>query len=59
MKSSLLNLLIFLLFTTPTFLKAQATAADSTASKKIYITKQVAGKAPVIDGKIDDPVWNR
>ena len=51
MKKALLFLFIFLLF-------LQFANADSPV-KKVYITSNINPHPPVIDGKLDDPVWDK
>jgi hypothetical protein len=34
-------------------------AADSTIAKKVYHVKHINPHAPVIDGRLDDPAWEK
>jgi hypothetical protein len=46
------------LFVTVLFAQeAESAQSDKEIPKKIYITKKVEGKAPTIDGLLNDPIW--
>ncbi|MDQ7065614.1 MAG: DUF5916 domain-containing protein [candidate division KSB1 bacterium] len=40
-------------------LYAQAQASDQNNDKRVYYAKRIEGQRPVIDGKLNDPVWRQ
>ena len=48
-----------LLFTSLLGFAANTFAADPPVEKKVYHTKHINPHAPVIDGRLDDPVWEK